>query len=238
MDHENQIDLENYISDQEAKFEDGRVDVAFEIKYEEIDEENGTFQGYGSIFGNKDLGNDIIVEGAFAKSIGRKGAKSVKLLYQHKSDEPIGVFDEIIEDKRGLKVKGRLAMGTQRGREVHELMKMGALDGLSIGYRVDPKGVEYGDKGKIRYIKSVDLMEISAVTFPMNPKARVEAVKGTDRSVREWETFLRDEGNLSRNEAKAAASAVSKALEQRDAVKEETPKVLEALNSLTNILKT
>ncbi len=238
MDHENQIDLENYISDQEAKFEDGRVDVAFEIKSEEIDEENGTFQGYGSIFGNKDLGNDIIVEGAFAKSIGRKGAKSVKLLYQHKSDEPIGVFDEIIEDKRGLKVKGRLAMGTQRGREVHELMKMGALDGLSIGYRVDPKGVEYDDKGKIRYIKSVDLMEISAVTFPMNPKTRVEAVKGTDRSVREWETFLRDEGNLSRNEAKAAASAVSKALEQRDAVKEETPKVLEALTSLTNILKT
>lgn len=238
MSHENQIDLENYISDQETKFEDGRVDVAFEIKSEEINEENGTFQGYGSIFGNKDLGNDIIVEGAFAKSIGRKGAKSVKLLYQHKSDEPIGVFDEIIEDKRGLKVKGRLAMGTQRGREVHELMKMGALDGLSIGYRVDPKGVEYDDKGKIRYIKSVDLMEISAVTFPMNPKARVEAVKGTDRSVREWETFLRDEGNLSRNEAKAAASAVSKALEQRDAVKEETPKVLEALTSLTNILKT
>ena len=71
----------------------------------------------------------------------------------------------------------------------------------------------------------------------MNPKARVEAVKGTDRSVREWETFLRDEGSLSRNEAKAAASAVTKALEQRDAVKEEQPKVLEALDRFTNILK-
>ena len=238
MSQENQIDLENYISDQEVKFEDGRVDVAFDVKSEEIDEETGLFQGYGSIFGNKDLGGDIIEDGAFAKSIGKKGAKAVKLLYQHKSDEPIGVFDEIIEDKKGLRVKGRLAMGTQRGREVHELMKMGALDGLSIGYRVDPKGVEYDEKGKTRRIKSVDLMEISAVTFPMNPKARVEAVKGTDRSVREWETFFRDEGNLSRSEAKAAANAVSKALEQRDAVKEETPKVLEALNSLTNILKT
>ena len=238
MSQENQIDLENYISDQEVKFEDGRVDVAFDVKSEEIDEETGLFQGYGSIFGNKDLGGDIIEDGAFAKSIGKKGAKAVKLLYQHKSDEPIGVFDEIIEDKKGLRVKGRLAMGTQRGREVHELMKMGALDGLSIGYRVDPKGVEYDEKGKTRRIKSVDLMEISAVTFPMNPKARVEAVKGTDRSVREWETFFRDEGSLSRSEAKAAANAVSKALEQRDAVKEETPKVLEAITSLTNILKT
>jgi phage head maturation protease len=114
---------------------------------------------------------------------------------------------------------------------------MGALDGLSIGYRVDPKGVEYDEKGKTRMIKSVDLMEISAVTFPMNPRARVQQVKGTERSVREWEQFLRDEGSLSRNEAKAAASAVTKALEQRDAVKEETPEVLDALKSLTNILK-
>lgn len=128
-------------------------------------------------------------------------------------------------------------MGTQRGREVYELMKMGALDGLSIGYRADPKYIDYDEKGKTRRLKSVDLMEISAVTFPMNPRARVQAVKGTERSVREWEQFLRDEGNLSRTEAKAAASAVTKALEQRDAVKEETPKVLEALASLTNILK-
>ena len=128
-------------------------------------------------------------------------------------------------------------MGTQRGREVYELMKMGALDGLSIGYKVDPKSIEYDDKGKRRYLKSVDLMEISAVTFPMNPRARVQAVKGTDRTIREWEEVLRDVGNLSRNEAKAAASAVTKALEQRDAVKEEQPKVLEALDRFTNILK-
>jgi len=232
-----QIDLEEYIEDQEAKMEDATLDVQFEYKAIADEEEKGVFTGYGSIFGNKDLGNDIVVEGAFAKSIGKKGAKAVKLLYQHRQDEPIGVFDEIVEDRRGLKVKGRLAMGTQRGREVYELMKMGALDGLSIGYRVDPKGVEYDDKGKRRYLKSVDLMEISAVTFPMNPRARVQAVKGAERTVREWEELLRDAGSLSRNEAKAAASAVAKALEQRDAVKDETPEVLEALSRFTNILK-
>ena len=233
MTQETQVDLEEYIEEQETKSEE--MDIAFEYKAE--DDEKGMFSGYGSIFGNKDLGNDVVVEGAFAKSIGKKGAKAVKMLYQHRQDEPIGVFDEIIEDQRGLKVKGRLAMGTQRGREVYELMKMGALDGLSIGYRVDPKGAEYDDKGKRRYLKSVDLMEISAVTFPMNPRARVQAVKGAERTVREWEELLRDAGSLSRNEAKAAASAVAKALEQRDAVKEETPEVLDALTRFTNILK-
>lgn len=233
--NEQQIDLEEYIEDQETKMEDGRLDVQFEMKAE--GDQEGAFTGYGSIFGNKDLGGDVVVQGAFAKSIGSKGARSVKMLYQHRPDEVIGVYDEIVEDRRGLKVKGRLALGTQRGREVYELMKMGAIDGLSIGYRVDPKGVEYDEKGKRRLLKSVDLMEISAVTFPMNPRARVQAVKGAERTVREWEDFLRDAGNLSRTEAKAAASAVAKALEQRDAVKQETPEVLDALTRITNILK-
>ena len=221
----------------ETKYEDGELDVKFEIKTEEIGEEKGLFSGYGSIFNNKDLGNDVVLAGAFAQSIGRKGAKAVKLLYQHKQDEPIGVFDEIIEDSKGLKVKGRLAMGTQRGKEVYELMKMGAIDGLSIGYRVDDKGYEYDKRRRRRMLKSVDLMEISAVTFPMNPRARIQAVKGAERTVRDWEQFLRDEGSLSRTEAKAAASAVTKALEQRDAVKEEQPEVLEAMLRFTNILK-
>jgi hypothetical protein len=224
--------------DSEFEYEEETLDVKFDIKaMDDSSEEKGEFSGYGSIFGNKDLGNDVVVEGAFAKSIGRKGAKAVKMLYQHKADEPIGVFDEIIEDQRGLKVKGRLAMGTQRGREVYELMKMGAIDGLSIGYRVDAKGYDYDDKRKRRYLKSVDLMEISAVTFPMNPRARVSAVKG-ERTVREWEEVMRDAGGLSRNEAKVAASAVATALEQRDAETQEMPtEMVSAVNRLTDILK-
>lgn len=223
--------------DNELEFKDETLDVQFDIKALDADEEKGEFSGYGSIFGNKDLGNDVVVEGAFAQSIGKKGAKAVKMLYQHRPDEPIGVFDEIIEDRRGLKVKGRLAMGTQRGREVYELMKMGAIDGLSIGYRVDAKGYDYDDKRKRRYLKSVDLMEISAVTFPMNPKARVAQVKA-EKTVREWEEVLRDAGELSRSEAKVAASAVTKALEQRDAGNQEMPSdVVDELNRLTNILK-
>ena len=145
--------------------------------------------------------------------------------------------DEMIEDDRGLKVKGRLAMGTQRGREVHELMKMGALDGLSIGFRIAEKGQEYDKRGKRRYIKEVDLMEISAVTFPMNPKARVQMVKGEERTVREWEEIMRDAGSLSRNEAKVAATAVTKALSNRDDCSEEKPEIMSSIQNLTNILK-
>jgi uncharacterized protein len=232
-----QVDVEEYIAEQEAKKQDGHLDVKFEIKAMDDPEQKGEFSGYGSIFGNQDLGNDIVEKGAFAQSIGRKGARAIKMLYQHRADEPIGVFDEIIEDNRGLKVKGRLAMGTQRGREVYELMKMGAIDSLSIGYRVDAKGYHYDDKGKRRYLKSLDLMEISAVTFPMNPKARVSSVK-TDRTVREWEEVLRDAADLSRSEAKVAASAVAKALEQRDAGTQEMPlEVVSEVEKLTKILK-
>lgn len=222
------------------EFEETEVlDIKAELKayHDDDDEENkGMFSGYGSIFNNKDLGNDVMMEGAFAKSIASKGARGVKLLYQHKADEPIGVFDEIIEDRKGLKVKGRLAMGTQKGKEVYELMKMGAIDGLSIGYRVSPKGAHYDEKGKRRMLKEVDLMEISAVTFPMNPRARIQAVKGSGKSVREWEVILREAGELSRSESKVAANAVHKALDQREVDNEQTD-VIKQIANLTKILK-
>lgn len=213
-------------------YECNTMHVAAEIKAEDGD--SGTFSGYGSIFGNVDLGQDVVEKGAFSRSIAKRGARGIKLLYQHRMDEPIGIFEEITEDERGLKVKGRLAMGTQRGREAYELMKMGALDGLSIGYRLEPKGYTYdADKGR-RYLKEVDLMEISAVTFPMNPRARVSAVKGADWTVRQWEAFLRDAGNLSRSEAKAAAGAVAKALNLRDV--EEQEELLHSLKRLQTLM--
>lgn len=216
------------------------VEITSDIKAmdeDEDDEQKGTFEGYGSIFNNKDLGNDVVVQGAFAKSLRRTGAKGVKMLYQHKSDMPIGVFESIKEDENGLKVKGRLALGTQAGKEAYELMKMGALDGLSIGFRVAPKGQEYNSRSKRRYIKEVELMEISLVTFPMNPKARVRSVKGDELSIREWEGGLRDAFSLSRSEAKVAAKAVHKAFNQREAEVSNESNAVEALSSLTNKLK-
>jgi HK97 family phage prohead protease len=203
---------------------------------EDEDKEYGKFEGYGSVFGNKDLGNDVIEKGAFAKSIRKRKARGVKLLYQHKSDMPIGVFDEIKEDDHGLVVKGRLALKTQAGAEAYELLKMGALDGLSIGFRVNPQEVSYDKRANKRIIKEVDLMEVSLVTFPMNPQATVRSVKGEEISIREWENGLRDAFSLSRSEAKVAAKAVTKCFDQREV--DESTDLVEAIKNLTLTLKT
>ncbi len=171
------------------------VNLDLECDYKGLDtDDDGSFEGYASVFGNKDLGNDVIKKGAFADSIKYKKPKQIKLLYQHKTDEPIGVIDSLEEDSRGLKIKGRLAMGTQKGKEVFELMKMGALDSMSIGYRLSPDDYKYNDKQKKRTITNLDLMEISMVTFPMNPKAKITKVKLAEMDVRELEKYLCDIG--------------------------------------------
>ena len=183
----------------------------------------GVFTGYGSIFGNEDQGNDIMKKGAFTKSLTKRPASKVKMLYQHKTDEPIGIFTDMYEDNKGLYVKGQLAMGTQKGREAYELLKMGALDGMSIGFRADPEKQGYNEnKRGVRTLKEVDLMEISLVTFPMNESALIETVKGNAKNIREWEKILREAGGLSRTEAKMGAKALSESLNQRDAEDKQT----------------
>ena len=214
------------------------IDIKSDIKAyydDEEDKDYGTFEGYGSIFGNKDLGNDVIEMGAFTKSLKRRKPKSVKLLYQHKSDMPIGVFDEIKEDELGLKVKGRLALKTQAGAEAYELLKMGALDGLSIGFKINPDEVSYDRRANKRIIKEVDLMEVSLVTFPMNPQATVRSVKGQEISIREWEKGMRDAFNLSRSEAKMAAKAVTDVFVQREV--DTSAELVDAIKNLTLTLK-
>ncbi len=199
--------------------------------------DKGTFTGYGSIFGNEDQGSEIMQKGAFTKSLEQRPASKVKLLYQHKTDEPIGVFENMYEDEKGLFVKGRLAMGTQKGREAYELLKMGALDGMSIGFRADPEKQGYNEnKRGTRTLKEVDLMEISLVTFPMNERALIETVKASQKSIREWEKILRDAGGLSRTEAKIGAKALSESLSQRDAG-DDNKQLATLINKVADILK-
>ena len=201
-----------------------------ECEYKEIEtDDDGSFEGYASVFNNKDLGNDVIRKGSFLKSIKKKKPNQIKLLYQHKTDEPIGVIDSIEEDNKGLKIKGRLAMGTQKGREVYELMKMGALDAMSIGYKMNPDGYKYDDKRKRRVIKEVDLMEISMVTFPMNPKAKITKVKLAEMDVRDLEKYLCDAG-MSNSVAKHSASILHKSF------KKEQCEVVDSIKHLINKL--
>ena len=169
--------------------------------------EDGTIEGYGSIFGNVDSYNEIVEPGAFASSL--KGRRSIKMLWQHDPSQVIGVWDEIAEDAKGLKVKGRILKdASAKAAEAYALLKAGALDGLSIGYRVLKD--DRPENGPRRLLK-VDLQEVSIVTFAANEKAKVVTVKsilndGKLPTVREFETFLRDEGGFSRALATAIAS--------------------------------
>jgi HK97 family phage prohead protease len=138
-------------------------------------ESDGTFTGYASLFHTEDLGHDIVLPGAFRDSLARRGATGVKLLYQHNPAEPIGVWESLKEDARGLYARGRLMLAVTRAREVLALMRAGALDGLSIGFRTVTG--QRDAKTGIRRLARIDLWEISIVTFPLLPEARIAHVK-------------------------------------------------------------
>ena len=128
------------------------------------------FAGYAAVFDRPDRGGDVVRAGAFARSLARGG--SVPLLWQHDAARPIGRIDYLKEDKRGLRVIARLSDG-RAGREAAALLKEGAVRGLSFGYRVR---AAHGDAP--RELTELDLVEVSLVTLPMQPKARVHAVEG------------------------------------------------------------
>lgn len=150
-----------------------------ELKFTPLDlkrvEADGTFAGYASLFNREDMGHDIVLPGAFRESLTMRGPAGIKMLFQHNPSEPIGVWDHITEDARGLYVRGRLMLDVARAREVRSLMRAGALDGLSIGFRA-LRGRRDAKTG-IRRLEKVDLWEISIVTFPLLPEARIAHVK-------------------------------------------------------------
>ena len=201
--------------------------VHLEIK--EVDDE-GRFSGYGSIFGNKDSYGDVVEKGAFANFLIHNRVSSVKLLWQHDSSEPIGVYDQIIEDDRGLYVSGRLLVkDIARAREAHALLKVGAIEGLSIGFRINAGGAAIDNDGT-RHLTDLQLFEISIVTFPANQMAQVSNVKSI-KTIREFEKFLRDAG-FSKSEACGIALHGYK---QRDAAADE--ELAQSINNLIQSFK-
>lgn len=165
----------------------------------------GTFEGYASVFDERDGGGDIVQRGAFTQTIQKRGPRGVKMLADHDATKRIGVWEAMAEDDRGLYVRGRLLVEKTIGREAYIDLKAGALDGLSIGYRV--KGGGYDGQRRARVLKEIDLLEVSLVSFPMLESARVSAVKSAEEieTKREFERFLRDAG-FSRSRACELAS--------------------------------
>ena len=140
-------------------------------------------EGYASLFGLPDKGGDVVQKGAYGASLARTKSSGgrIKMLWQHDPTQPIGVWDEVFEDETGLFVKGRILTEVEKGREAAALIAAGAIDGLSIGYRT--KRAEK-DAGGRRLLHDLELWEVSLVTFPMLPEARVgakgETPEGTD----------------------------------------------------------
>lgn len=159
-------------------------------------EEDGTIEGYGSVFDVVDQGGDIIAPGAFRQSLA--SGRKVKMLFQHDPSAVIGTWKAMEEDAKGLRVAGKILTTVKSGAEAYEYVKAGAIDGLSIGYRT----VKSMDRNGKRVIMQADLWEVSLVTFPMNEMARIDAVKAADMQRDELERLLTLRAGLSRSVAR------------------------------------
>jgi len=211
---------------------DKTIAAAFDLKALNQD---GTFEGFASMFGELDQGGDIVAAGAFTQSLRERPAPKVKMLWQHDRTQPIGVWQAIEEQSKGLYVKGKFITAVERAKEAYALLQEQALDGLSIGYRT--RDSSFDETTGVRTLKAVDLLEISVVTFPMLESATVTDVRGNGiATVREFETFLRDEGGFSTQAAKAIASGGFKSWKHpRDEGGEQD--VLAALSKLREAIK-
>ena len=209
-------------------------DVGFEIKAVNAD---GTVEGYGSVFGVRDNYDDVIAKGAFVQSLkDHKAAGTMPaMLWQHDADKPIGVWTEMVEDEKGLRIKGQLAMETVKGKEAHALLKMGALNGLSIGFM--SKEWAYDRDTEVRTLTAIDLWEVSLVTFPANEKARITNVKSADelQAPKDAEKVLRDAG-FSKSDATAFVSRVMRMGEVRSDSANSTAVAMKAADRLLRSL--
>ena len=199
--------------------------------------DDGTVEGYGSVFGVRDNYDDVIAKGAFIDSLkSHKAAGTMPaMLWQHDADKPIGVWTEMVEDEKGLRIKGQLAMETIKGKEAHALLKMGALNGLSIGFM--SKEWAYDRDTEVRTLTAIDLWEVSLVTFPANEKARVTNVKSADEMAtpKDAEKALRDAG-FSKSDATAFVSRVMRMGEVRSDSANSTAVAMKAADRLLRSL--
>lgn len=183
--------------------------------------EDGQITGYGAVFGNRDSYGDVILNGAFKRSLAdHKRQKSrPKMFWQHDPHQPIGSWTEIVEDDKGLLVTGQLNMDVQRGREAYALLKAGDIDGLSIGYRVIKASED--ETEKVMLLKELTLVEVSVVSQPANSLATVSAVKaaeledlrarlaaGDRLQRREMEELMKEFFGFTNSEAERASSAL------------------------------
>ena len=182
-----------------------------ELKFAGGEQQAGQITGYGAVFNNIDRGGDVVLPGAFKGSIAelKRAKSSLPMLWQHWSNEPIGVWTDLEEDEKGLKVTGQLVLEVPQAAAVRALAAAGAIKGLSIGYETLDYAIDR--TSGVRSIKKAKLWEISMVTFPMNTLASIDGVK-TDFDARGLERMLRQNLNLSGADAVKAVALVKQHL--------------------------
>jgi uncharacterized protein len=163
---------------------------------------SGVVEGYASTWGTVDSQGDIVEQGAFSKSLESK--REVAMLWSHLQSQPVGKWLNIVQDGRGLFVRGQLNLDTNAGREAFAHARAGDISGFSIGYRIAEGGAYV--KNGVRHLTEVDLLEISLVTIPANDSARVTLVKSTKpQTIRELENLLHKAGFSRRESVRIAA---------------------------------
>jgi HK97 family phage prohead protease len=224
-------------------------DFSFKVK---ATADTGAIEGYASVFGVRDSYNEVVMPGAFSDSLAkhqREGTYPL-MLWQHNPDEPIGVWNELVDDGKGLYAKGQLLNGVQRADEALIMLKAGAIQGMSIGYReVD---VNPADASTARQLVKLDLLEASIVSFPANRRARVDSIKSDGRmsefarrlrdgeppSIKEFEDILREAGVPKAMAVQIASVGYAKAVrsesEGGEAIKSAVGAALASLRSITN----
>lgn len=199
--------------------------------------DDGTVEGYASVFGVRDNYDDVIVAGAFIATLAahRAAGTMPAMLWQHDPSQPIGIWTDMREDAKGLFIKGQLALQTRQGAEAYALLKLGALTGLSIGFIAKQWG--YDRDTDVRTLTEIELWEVSMVTFPANEKARVTNVKSSNdlATPKDAERILRDAG-FSKSEATAYVSRVMRMGEERSDSADSTAKAIKAANRLLTSL--
>jgi Escherichia/Staphylococcus phage prohead protease len=179
----------------------------------------GEIEGYASTFGKTpDRQGDVVKRGAFAQSIEETKGK-FPLLMGHDTGRIAGFATGAEEDGHGLKIRGQLALDADEGRNAYAIARLAHQLNtplkMSIGYMIREGGSEWDKAGRIRTLTAIDLLEVSFVAVPANPRAMVTGVKGEGMTTREFETFLRDSGHFSKDKACTIASHVSTLLGDR-----------------------
>ena len=204
-------------------------------------QEDGFFSGYGSVFGNIDWYNDVVLPGAFKNTLANWAAKNKfpPVLWNHSTNEPIGVYTKLVEDEKGLYVEGRLLVNdVPKAKSTHALLKAGAIDGLSIGYRTIKSS--YNESTDIRELMELDLVEVSIVTMPANTETTVTSVKsklqdGELPTLPEFEKFLRESGFSKAQAVVIASKGLRHLLSESDDEAKKAKSITNAFNILRGI---